>query len=775
LQATGGVTPYSWSITVGTLPAGLALNASTGVISGTPTASGSATFTVQVRDSAATPATATKQLGITIAAAPPALAISTTSLAIATAGSAYSATLQASGGVSPYSWSITVGSLPTGLTLTASTGAISGTPTISGSATFTVQVRDSAATPATATHQFTLTVSGLTITNLTLADAVVGTAYSATFVAANGTPPYSWTRTSGSLPSGLTLASGGTLSGTPTAAGAFTFTVQVTDATTATKAATFTLTVNAVLTITTATVPDASTGSSYQQVLTATGGTTPYTWSVTAGSLPPGLSLATNGTISGTPTTVGSYSFTVQVADAASATRTAAFTMAVNAPGTFQYVLGTTKYAYSTQAQPAKGASFTDSTYHTTIRRVTDSANESKQAYGTITEYPTWDPSSSDGKYLVFQTVVNPSSASGPYVLYDGQTFAYLGTLPMNDGNNANAELRWDRTGQHPHWLLYRIDGQYRYYDVDNKVDGLIHDFSKDFPQYSPWASGGGDGYLVQCHEYCTPAQNGRYSVWLISRSTGGDYRVFVYDRTTDTVLQPTKDVSVAPNGLHGVLLSPSGNYVVINYYYSGNGSGEYAGPHAYTRDFSQNFRTTSDIPHQNFGYTKQGSEVIINEDPGTDHLQMTVLSNQHTYQLYDDSLWGWPSLLIAYQSAHPGWSFMSTYEQGTGATWAGEGARGQLFAFELDETKCDQWYDTEPAAANGTNPHTCSGGPARIWRLSFSQNNYSGYFQQVNGQVNEAGTKMWFGANWRNANSRSDVYEIDLPATWASDLANLP
>jgi hypothetical protein len=153
----------------------------------------------------------------------------------------------------------------------------------------------------------------------------------------------------------------------------------------------------------------------------------------------------------------------------------------------------------------------------------------------------------------------------------------------------------------------------------------------------------------------------------------------------------------------------------------------------------------------------------------------MTVLSNQHTYQLYDDSLWGWPSLLIAYQSAHPGWSFMSTYEQGTGATWAGEGARGQLFAFELDETKCDQWYDTEPAAANGTNPHTCSGGPARIWRLSFSQNNYSGYFQQVNGQVNEAGTKMWFGANWRNANSRSDVYEIDLPATWASDLANLP
>ncbi|MBZ5631478.1 MAG: Ig domain-containing protein, partial [Acidobacteriia bacterium] len=747
VQATGGVTSYSWSITVGTLPAGLTLNASSGVISGTPTASGTATFTVQVRDSAATPATATKQLSITVAAAPPALAISTTSLAIATAGSAYSATVQATGGVTPYSWSITVGTLPTGLTLNASTGVISGTPTISGSATFTVQVRDSAATPATDTQQLTLTVSGLTITNLSLANAVVGTAYSATFTAANGTPPYSWTRTSGSLPAGLTLASGGTLSGTPTAAGASTFTVQVTDSTTASKTANFTLTVNAALAITTATLPDASTGSAYQQVLAATGGTTPYTWSVTAGSMPPGLSLSTSGTISGTPTTVGSYSFTVQVADAAAATRTAGLSLTVSAPSAFQYVLGDTLYPYSTQAKPAKGATFTDSTYHVPVTRV---SNGSSDGIGdVVVNYSTWNPLSSDGNYLLF----NGANIVG-FALYDAHTYAYLGAVTAPDyWNSQDPEPRWDSSGSHPSWIYYRKDKQLRYYDVVAKTDNLVHDFTADFPTI-------GSSYFIYNGQEGSPSRDSRYWVFMIQNGSSPyqAVRVFTWDKQTNTVLG-SKDVT--GNGPNNVMMSPSGKYVYVAYSWTGHG-GEFDGPHTYNVDFTNPRKPFTDIPHANWGWTKQGHEVIVGGNQfagpeGVDFIGAMRPDTGQTFPIYYNGDLGWNGggVNIAYTDVQ-GWTFISEY----GGAYPNPSMWDymQIWAFELDETKT---YNT------ATKP--------RIWRVAFTQCFGEAYDEQANAAMDYSGTRVWWGSNWHSDGGAMDVYQANLPATWATDLDNLP
>jgi hypothetical protein len=144
VTAAGGVAPYSWLITSGSLPSGLALNAATGAITGTPTATGTGTFTIQVTD--ANSATASKPLSITMYAP---LAISTTALPTGTVGTAYSQILTATGGSAPYLWSIAAGALPAGLSLNAVTGAITGTPTTTGSATFTVQVKDANLTAST--------------------------------------------------------------------------------------------------------------------------------------------------------------------------------------------------------------------------------------------------------------------------------------------------------------------------------------------------------------------------------------------------------------------------------------------------------------------------------------------------------------------------------------------------------------------------------------------------------------------------------------------------
>ena len=160
LSVTGGVSPYTWSVIQGRLPTGLTLNASSGAISGTPTAGGTFNFPVQVSDSESPPATAVAPLSITVQSA---LVITTSSLPSGTVNNPYSATLSAAGGTPPYTWSITQGSLPGGLSLNAGSGVISGTPTMAGNFNFTVQVRDSESPPATANAPLGITVSTASI------------------------------------------------------------------------------------------------------------------------------------------------------------------------------------------------------------------------------------------------------------------------------------------------------------------------------------------------------------------------------------------------------------------------------------------------------------------------------------------------------------------------------------------------------------------------------------------------------------------------------------
>ena len=159
LSVIGGVPPYSWSVIRGSLPSGLTMS-SGGIISGTPTAAGTFNFTVQVSDSESPPATALAALAITIRSP---LSITTTSLPSGTVDIPYSATLAATGGLPPYTWSVTLGTLPNGLTLNAGSGVISGAPAAAGTFNFTLQVSDSQSPPATAAAPLAITVSAQSV------------------------------------------------------------------------------------------------------------------------------------------------------------------------------------------------------------------------------------------------------------------------------------------------------------------------------------------------------------------------------------------------------------------------------------------------------------------------------------------------------------------------------------------------------------------------------------------------------------------------------------
>jgi large repetitive protein len=226
LQATGGVQPYQWAVTSGSLPSGLTLS-SAGVISGTPTGStGTSNFTVTVTDSQTpTHKTSSKNLSITVSVAP--LSIVTTSLAEGSVGTPYSQTLIANGGTPPYTWSVLLGALPTGLTLNSATGAITGTPSAMGTSHFTIQVKDSVGGAVSANFSIAINAD-LTITTASLPGGSVAKAYSATVTASGGVPPYTWSVTGN--PSWLSIdPTTGVLSGTPTATGVFPFTVTVKD------------------------------------------------------------------------------------------------------------------------------------------------------------------------------------------------------------------------------------------------------------------------------------------------------------------------------------------------------------------------------------------------------------------------------------------------------------------------------------------------------------------------------------------------------------------
>jgi hypothetical protein len=257
-------------------------------------------------------------------------------------GASSSTSIALSGGLFPYAFSVSAGALPPGLTLDGANGSISGTPTTAGTFTPTIQVTDAGLNPA-ASKQFTIVIDpALLITTLVLPGGDAGQQYSQPVAAAGGSSSAPLTfgltgicsLTSGcsNPPANLQIdPSTGVISTiNPPTPEVDTFIVFVDDADGNEATMTYTITFADPVAVATGSLPGAARFSAYCQSLSAGGGTPGYTWSLSAGSLPTGVSLDSYGHLTGTPTVAGTYTFTVAATDIAGQTATHSYTVTIS-------------------------------------------------------------------------------------------------------------------------------------------------------------------------------------------------------------------------------------------------------------------------------------------------------------------------------------------------------------------------------------------------------------------------------------------------------------
>ena len=442
LAATGGTTPYTWSISTGSLPTGLTLGASNGAISGTPSAAGTFTFTVKVTDSGSPAQTATQALSIAITAAgscPCTIWPSTTVPTIGDSGADSGVELgvtfraDANGYISGIRFYKGSGNTGTHVgNLWSSTGTLLATATfsnetstgwqqvnfsspiaITANTTYVASYHTSVGHYADDQNYFTNAVDNAPLHALASSGSTLNGVYA--YGSNSSFPNQSWhssnywvdvvylSGTPDTTPPTVTSVSpaGGATNVSPQASVSATFSEALTAATvtttnfqllnsggtavtatvayvSATNTATltptsplsnsmtytavvkgggvkdlagnaiaadykwsFTTSAPSALVISTQSLSSGTTTVPYSATLAATGGTTPYSWSIASGSLPTGLSLSTSGVISGTPTVAGTFSFSVKVTDSGSPVQTAtqSLSISITAVGSTQYTI----------------------------------------------------------------------------------------------------------------------------------------------------------------------------------------------------------------------------------------------------------------------------------------------------------------------------------------------------------------------------------------------------------------------------------------------------
>jgi hypothetical protein len=332
IPITGGVMPVSFSVTSGELPTGLSLNSSTGVITGTiPIASGGTNYGFSITVADATGSSDIKSFTGTIDPGDSVLKINSSTLAAFSAGINYSFPLTVTGGTLPYTFSITSGALPDGVTLNTISGLISGRPTFATAGTsysFSVRVTDDGGLQITKTYIGTVdssSIANMSITNTTIPTPVAGRSYAASMTVSGGTSPYTFSVSSGTLPGGLSLdTSTGSISGTVNLSArnaSYLFVIRVTDSNSLIAEKTYSGAVgDYLINMNPTTLVNGLPSGAYSTYLATSGGQSPYTFSRTSGNLPSGLTLNTStGLIGGVidESEAGiTRNFTIQCTDA---------------------------------------------------------------------------------------------------------------------------------------------------------------------------------------------------------------------------------------------------------------------------------------------------------------------------------------------------------------------------------------------------------------------------------------------------------------------------
>ena len=262
-----------------------------------------------------------------------------------TVGVAFNQTITGSGGTAPFSFAVTAGALPAGLTLT-SAGVLAGSPEAAGTSPVTIRGTD--ANGCFASLAYTIVIDAapppppvcpaITLAPTTLPGGTVGVAFNQTIAGSGGMAPYAFGLTAGALPAGLTLTSAGVLTGTPTTAGTSPFTIRGTDTNGCFASLAYTIVVAAApppppecpaITLAPSTLPDGAVGVAFNQTIAGIGGTSPYSFGLIAGAPPAGLTLTSAGVLAGTPTAPGTSGLTIRATDATGCFAAVPFTMLV--------------------------------------------------------------------------------------------------------------------------------------------------------------------------------------------------------------------------------------------------------------------------------------------------------------------------------------------------------------------------------------------------------------------------------------------------------------
>lgn len=245
----------------------------------------------------------------------PSITLSPPAFLQATIGIPYNQIVSASGGVAPYNYALTAGSLPPGLSMDAN-GHITGTPTVVTIENFDIAVTDRNGCAGAQSYSITVNCPAIILSPAGLPNGTTGVAYDQAVNASGGHAPYIYTLLSGSLPEGMSLDSAGHISGIPIAVGISSFEVQAADANNCTATKNYSITINCpVISLLPAHLPDGTEGTPFDQTVTAGGGSGPYSFTISNGALPAGLLMDSSGHISGTPIANGTSDFAITATD----------------------------------------------------------------------------------------------------------------------------------------------------------------------------------------------------------------------------------------------------------------------------------------------------------------------------------------------------------------------------------------------------------------------------------------------------------------------------